>query len=545
MGFADRLARIVHAAWRPNLLLLCGAFTAAPAAAAQDPAACFPEWLPSFGELPGVSGADAFGFHDVADVRAQVVFDDGSGPALYVGGTFVAAGADLASFIARWDGHRWSAVDLGTNDTVRALAAYDDGSGPALYAGGQFTEAGGAPAAGLAKWDGQQWTALPSELDGDSQFSTGPAVHALEVYDDGSGPALFAGGEFTSAGGQPAANIACWDGAAWSSLAGGMTEPAFFSTPVVDSLCVYDDGGGQRLVAGGNFLKAGGVPASHIAAWDGAAWAPLGSGTTGISVRALEVFDDGAGEALYVGGAFPIAGGITVNKIARWDGNHWSALSTGVSGASVNALEVFDDGGGAALYVGGEFAATDGFLTPNLARWDGQAWTAVGAGTGSDVHSLLTFDPGTGPRLYVGGEFLAVGSSELSVAAIASWGADGWHTLGAGPDQEVLALEVYDAGSGPEVYVGGAFTTFAGETASGLLRWDGDTVSVVGVPGAEGVSKAFGTARVHALTTFQFLGAPHSPSAVISTWQGCSRPTTWPPGTVRSSCRSVAGSTAT
>lgn len=35
---------------------------------------------------------------------------------------------------------------------------------------------------------------------------------------------------------------------------------------------------------------------------------------------------------VYVGGTFNSAGGVTVNKVARWNGTAWSALSTGIAG---------------------------------------------------------------------------------------------------------------------------------------------------------------------------------------------------------------------
>src|SRR5690606_27287296 len=61
-------------------------------------------------------------------------------------------GGEPASNIARWDGESWSAVGAGMNERVRALAVFDDGAGPALYAGGEFTEAGGVTALRTAKW---------------------------------------------------------------------------------------------------------------------------------------------------------------------------------------------------------------------------------------------------------------------------------------------------------------------------------------------------------------------------------------------------------
>ncbi len=116
---------------------------------------------------------------------------------------------------------------------------------------------------------------------------------ASAVFDDGSGPALFVGGQFGAAGGIAAGSIARWDGVSWSSLAGGFSEPGSFYVDV-DALAVFDDGTGPALYAAGVFNRAGGVVANSIAKWDGASWSSLSSGIDGI-VYALAVFDDGPG----------------------------------------------------------------------------------------------------------------------------------------------------------------------------------------------------------------------------------------------------------
>jgi hypothetical protein len=251
---------------------------------------------------------------------------------------------------------------------VNALAIYDDGSGAALYAGGDFTTAGGVEVNGIAKWDGAAWSAL----SGVSGTGIDGRVLALAVAADGRGEALYAGGRFTAAGGVRAYNVAKWDGSAWSPLSG----PS--GTGIdgrVRALAVHDDGGGQALYVGGWFTTADGVTVNNIARWDGSAWSPLsGPSGTGTSqgIVTLAVYDDGNGEALYAGGWFTAAGGVTVNRMAKWDGSAWSPLS-GLSGTGANgnvvALAVYDDGSGEALYAGGGFTAAGGLASFRIAKW--------------------------------------------------------------------------------------------------------------------------------------------------------------------------------
>ena len=66
----------------------------------------------------------------------------------------------------------------------------------------------------------------------DASFSTNGLTHAVPMphsaqafamleFDDGSGPAVFVGGNFTLAGGTDAHNIAKWDGTSWAALGSG------------------------------------------------------------------------------------------------------------------------------------------------------------------------------------------------------------------------------------------------------------------------------------------------------------------------------------
>jgi len=409
-----------------------------------------------------------------AQVRSLAVVDDGSGPSLYVGGFFNSAGGSPASRIARWNGSVWSSLGAGVAGSVEAMTGFDDGSGPIFYAAGSFTQAGGKPASFIARWDSAVWIPLGTGLN--------DRVSVLAVFDDGSGPALYAGGRFTQAGESQANRIARWDGTAWSPLGLGITG----ANSEVFALSVFDDGSGPALYVGGDFTQAGGNPANRIARWDGAVWAPLGDGMNSW-VRALAIFDDGTGPALYAGGRFNQAGGILASRIARWDGTTWSPLGAGIgdhSSSSVLALAVFDDGSGPALYAGGNFTQAGGSPANRIARWNGTTWSTLGAGlsgTSAFVQALAVFNDGSGPALYAGGNFTQAGGN--SASRIARWDGTDWSSLGAGVnglDSSVLTLTVFDDGSGPALYAGGSFTEAGTGLANRAARWDGTAWSTLG-----------------------------------------------------------------
>ena len=455
-------------------------------------------------------------------VHALCVFDDGTGAALYAGGEFTNAGGVLAANVARWDGTSWSALGNGLDAACHALTVHDDGSGPALHAGGDFLSAGGVAALRIARWDGSAWTALG--IPGSGMNST---VLGLHSFDDGAGPTLYAGGVFTLAGGVPAFRVARWSGGTWSAMGSAASQ----TTTDVQCFAVFDDGTGPTLYAGGFFTKIGGVLARYVAKWDGSSWSPVGAPTNGTNsqVRALSVFDDGSGPALYTMGNFWLAGGVSVSNVARWDGTSWSALGGPGDGTGhhVYTASVFDDGSGPALYVGGLFTDAGGVSADRVARWDG-AWSALpastGAGSAGVVFALTTFDDGAGPDLYAGGAFLGAGG--ISAPSIARWDGTSWSALGApgsGANATILALCVFDDGSGPALYAGGQFVTIGGVSAAHVARWDGASWSNLG---------AGTNAVVNALCVFDdgsgpalfaggnFTSAGGAPAHAIAKWDG-------------------------
>jgi hypothetical protein len=346
-----------------------------------------------------------------ASIRDMLGFDDGSGPALYVGGFFTNAGGLHAQNVARWDGVSWSALGSGLAAGVHAIEFFDSGSGPQLYAGGVFSSGTGGPNR-IAMWDGANWLPLGMGLNGN--------VHSLQMFDDGKGAALYVGGVFSQAGGLPAVGLARWDGTSWSMVGSGINGSVF-------DLMVFDDGSGPALYVAGGFTQAGGAPAKSIAKWDGATWTNPGA-NPGVgdlapsSITGLGQFDDGSGNAIYAGGFFNTNGGGPFQFVARWDGAKWHGLAEGVN-ENVFALTSFNDGSGPALYIGGDFSSTgiafEGIPASHIARWDGQAWSLVDTGLDNTVVAIEPFDDGTGPGLFIGGTFATAG--DVQAPRIGLW----------------------------------------------------------------------------------------------------------------------------
>jgi hypothetical protein len=202
----------------------------------------------------------------------------------------------------------------------------------------------------IARWNGSAWSAVSAAALPANRGFDGP-VNALATFDDGTGAVLCAGGRFASSDGAVAANIAAWDGAAWQSLGTGTSAEVWSLAEFdIDFLGPID----PVLAVGGDFLLAGGVTVNRIATWDGTAWSALGSGAND-SVRALAQFDKGTDAALGAGGDFTSIGGINANRAAYWTGSVWEPMGNGLS-CTVSAFAQTGTGLDWTAWAGGAFS---------------------------------------------------------------------------------------------------------------------------------------------------------------------------------------------
>lgn len=440
-------------------------------------------------------------------LRDLAVFDDGSGPITYAAGRF--ATVDGGSHIGIWDGSSFFDVGGGIVEAgfpsyrINDLAVFDDGSGMALYACGLFPAIGGQTVQSIARWDGSNWSGVGPA----STFGANADFRTMCVFDDGSGPALFVGGLWTSDG------VNKWDGVTWSVLGAGLSSPSA-GTPTVHSLVVHDDGSGPALFAAGSLTAAGGA-AVGLARWDGTSWSAVGSPPASALTRALyswgstlvmdgahfwdgfswsapavppawgsttqmTEYDDGTGAKLFVGGSFLFVGDEHVAGIASFDGVSYAPLGGGLGAPKrIDAMTVFDDGTGPKLAADYRHNTANSIIGDGISLFDGTTWTPLGGATsGGFIETLESYDDGTGPALFAGGDFNLI--EGLPIASLARWNGSAWEQVGGALSGRVRGLERFDGGSGEVLGIAGLQLALNGVPVSNVLAWDGTSLSEVG-----------------------------------------------------------------
>ncbi len=375
------------------------------------------------------------------------------------GGKVYAGGAglifdELASNVVMWDGGAWLPVSegtgLGLNSGTSAIVA--DASCD-IYVAGGFSLAGDIIVDQVVRWDNEFWAPVGSGIDGH--------INDLALSDDGK---LYAGGWFGLVDGEVANSVTMWDGSYWLPLGEGLKTQEYPGR--VYALAVDEQG---NLFVGGEFDTAGGMPANNIAKWDGTSWSPLGSGVMGgkLFTRIDAMAFDGKGN-LYAGGEFEIAGIVSAKNVAMWDGIAWSRLGGGLddrdTGGRVKALTI---DGNDILYIGGNFSIAGNTAVANIASWDGVAWKKLGIGFNTTVWSLEVDDNG---YLYAGGQFNALGPSGfIEMNHTARWDGVEWSSLGSGVNGNVRDMALDGRGN---LYLGGNMSTAGHKVSNGIARWE-------------------------------------------------------------------------
>lgn len=262
----------------------------------------------------GVGGGPLGSF---GQVRTIVEATNGD---VYAGGTFVTAGGTAAAGIAHWDGNNWSPLGGGLVANTVSARVHDMHllpNGDLLVVGLFASAVGGPQLDNLARWDGASWTAVGPGF---------PNAYLGAVAQLPNGDVVV-GGAFSNAMGSSVEGVRIFDGTTWSALGGGVSTGQQNGNAFVTDLLVLPNG---DLVVAGEFDFAGGNPATDVARWDGTNWHAYGSVVIEGSVEQLHRLPNGD---LLAGGQFLIAGQFP--NLIRWDGTSWSVVSDIASGAVV------------------------------------------------------------------------------------------------------------------------------------------------------------------------------------------------------------------
>jgi len=300
---------------------------------------------------------------------------------------------------------------------------------------------------------------------------SGANALAMAAQPDGK---TIIGGEFTTVGGQPRANIARLN-------ADGSVDPGFTAGTVGPVYCVAVQADGKILL-GGSFTEVNGTPRNRIARLNADG-----------SLESTATFDPGTGADNYVfsmavqGDGKIVLGGqfTTINDTAR---KYVARLN---ADGSIESTATFNPGTGAdslvatvavqgdgKILLGGFFAKVNGAVRNRIARLNAD-------GT---VESTATFNPGTGANngvfgvaLQADGKILLTGSfTEVNGAVrnrIARLDADGTvestatFNPGTGANDTVWSAALQTDG---KILLGGNFVTINGAVRNRIARLNAD-----------------------------------------------------------------------
>jgi hypothetical protein len=295
-----------------------------------------------------------------------------------------------------------------SDGAFQCAATFDDGAGPALYAGGNYTFVPDQGLAYLTVFRNGRWHAIPG-------FNS--AVRALTVVNTPAGQRLYAAGSFTTIpGNQPAAGVAVFDGQSWSRVG----TQAVTTSP--QAMIAVETPGGHELYVGGGALFR----------WDGSTWTTIpmpqySPSSSGSGIRALAWFDDGAGPRLFaaISGHWD-----NVFGVIAYDGSSWSTIPGLVNSllAEVSSLAVVEHAGVRELYLGGFLFTPGASQGQPLAKLVNGAWqliptTPVGF-NGTGASALLPFSNGDGPALAA-----ILGNDGHLGKTVRIWQSGGWTNL--------------------------------------------------------------------------------------------------------------------
>jgi trimeric autotransporter adhesin len=260
----------------------------------------------------------------------------------------------------------------------------------------------------------------------------------------------------------------------------------------------------NELIVGGNFTTAGGINVNRLAKWNGTNWSAFGTAYPGIYVTNLLKF----GNDLIVSGCTAFNN----DYIQKWNGSSWSILG-GSNGYCGNCLIVYNN----QLIAGGVKVTQGGDTVNYIVRWNGTNWLPLGSGVNGNntfpqVKAMVVYNN----ELIVGGHFNTAGG--VNAQCIAKWNGTSWSALGTGIKYNVYSLIVYNN----QLIAGGDFDTAGGVVAHKTARWNGTSWSSLGsgMTGSIPMVRAFIILNNELIAGGTFSSAGEVSASNIAKWNG-------------------------
>lgn len=371
------------------------------------------------------------------------------GTNIFAGGSFTAPGSN----VARFDGTTWHPLGAGLDGTINALALWNG----ELYAAGTFTGS-------MAKWTGTEWLNLGATF-------RPRAPTRLQSWNDG----LYIAGDFTNINNITIRDLARYNGDTFAALTDENIAANIYGVSA-DAEKIYFTG--DIAYVDGNPEPGALTLAQGVGTWSGSSfdnlYHPDFSNGVGFFVNAI---GEHAGD-IYAGGTFRGAGDASANYIARWDGDKWNNLSTGLENLMNSDTPRVDAllSHAGDLFVGGSFSHAGGVLSRNVAIWTGTEWRAAGEGLNGRVRRLVVYQG----SVIATGAFTASGAQ--TILFVARWNGSAWENLEAfGLGSLIGSQGAHEAiVANDTLYVGGILLADGGSYSNSVFRLVGDSYEFLG-----------------------------------------------------------------
>jgi hypothetical protein len=257
--------------------------------------------------------------------------------------------------VAMWDGTQWTNIGAGFNNDVLCITVWDGD----LVVAGDFTQSNGVPCNRIARWTGSVW----EQIGPNNAFNND--IRAMVEFEN----ELWIGGDFMNvAGCNSCDGLVKWSGTAWVGGDSGVDIQGGVDTTVrVLYVNPYDG----KLYMGGHFteLNLDGVINTNckgVAVYDGSVWAPLGTGVNDY-VRAIHEYNGN----IVVGGYFNNAGGVSANRIAKWNptSSTWSAMGLGFNGVGIDEYVKSATVWNGIFFAGGAYTVAESGPMDYISQW--------------------------------------------------------------------------------------------------------------------------------------------------------------------------------